>query len=95
MRTLSKDKIFKLCDCSQSKPMEQIVQNGLALTPQKVKQLTERGIPVNISNTSILRDPDALPGVIPVQHLRGMDLNTAWEMSMRAKKTLINQFKNK
>lgn len=95
MRTLSKYKHFRLANCSVTEPTEQIVQNGLSLSPQQVRDLSMRGIPVNTTNTSILRDPDNLPGVVPFYARRNVDLNTAWEMSTISKHSLIEKYKNR
>lgn len=95
MRNLSKTKQFRYANCSVSKPTEQSVQNDLSLTPRKVKELSMRGIPVNLSNVSVVKDPDSLSGVVPIQSRRFMDLNTAWETSVTTKQALIKQFKNR
>lgn len=95
MRTLKRNKLFKFANCSNSEPTEQIVQNGLSLSPQQVRELSLRGIPVNVTNTSMLKDPDNLPGVVPFYARRHVDLNTAWEMSTISKHSLIEKYKNR
>ncbi|MBQ3555885.1 MAG: hypothetical protein IJA09_06700 [Bacteroidales bacterium] len=94
MRTLNK-KIFRHANCSVNKPHERVVQSGLALTPHSVKELSEKGIPVNLRNSAQVNDPESFLGdKLPFYLRRDVDLNTAWEMSQQTKKTLIKQYKN-
>lgn len=68
---------------------EQVVQNGLAVTPSQMLELTNRGIPISPSNLGL----EFIEGVSPsdfsvgMEYQRGVDIADMWEhrQSMRKK----------
>lgn len=81
--------------CNKYDEFEKPVQAGLALTPQKVKELTERGIAVSTPNQGYSDGSESAgsPFVEP-QYRRGCDMNTAWEISRRVTSKLVNVHKS-
>lgn len=69
---------------------DDVVVNGLAVTPSDIARLTERGIAVNTANASMFSF-DANPSESLPPELRcDADRNTIWELSQRAKRKLLN-----
>lgn len=86
---------YKLAHCNKYDVYEKPVQPGLALTPQKVKELTERGIAVSTQNQGFNDDPQFSNGwFIEPQFRRGCDMNIAWEISQHTQSKLISAHKN-
>lgn len=68
------------------------VQNGLAVRPSEVAELTARGIAVTSQNVN-KDDPGFHEKSLDVTAKRGFDLNTAWEMSKVSRSKIINAHK--
>ena len=92
---------FADCGVSKTKPHEKIVHSGLAITPRDVAQMTAKGLAVNTQNSLCYNDAD-LPGFDPElhkngalspEHMRGMDMNTAWELSQKSQSRFIEIYK--
>lgn len=83
---------FKTCNLNYFKPSENPVQNGLAMTPQQIKALTDKGIPVSLPNLSII-DADVPSSYLPLEHRRGVDLNTCYEASTSLRDETIKTYK--
>lgn len=68
------------------------VQNGLALTPAKVQELTARGIAVTQANGEPVFDsPSSFSDFsLNPMYQRGMDRNTLWEQSMLSKQKILS-----
>lgn len=90
------------CGVSKTKLHEKIVQNGLAITPRDVANLTAKGVAVNTQNSSMYNDVDvpgfssALdtdPWFIDPIYKRGADINKVWELSKSTSSKLINAMK--
>lgn len=54
-------------------------QNNLALTPAKIKELTDAGIAVSAGSASVFTTDDKSGYDIDPLYIRGMDRNTLWE----------------
>lgn len=75
---------------------EEQVQNGLALTPAQMMDLTNRGIPISPANLGV----EYYEGVsvtdfeVPMEHQRGVDIADMWEHRQEMRKKLSSpQFK--
>lgn len=91
-RTLNQTR-FTTCNCNYFKSDETPVQNDLCLSPQKIKALTDRGIPVSLPNLSLIDDVDVPASYLPLEHKRGVDLNTCYEASTSLKRDTIKTYK--
>ena len=69
---------FKNCRYGE---FEDPVQNGLAITPAQMLDLTNRGIPVSPSNLGLEYDDgySELEFDVPSEHVRGIDMADLWE----------------
>lgn len=86
---------YKLAHCNKYDVYEKPVQPDLALTPQKVKELTERGIAVSTQNQGFNDDPQfSNDWFIEPQFRRGCDMNTVWEISQNTQSKLIGVHKS-
>ena len=77
--------------CNRFNSHESAVQSDLALTPRRVRELSERGIPVSVGNMTIPATEET--AYLDPQFRRGCDLNTAWEISRRVSSGLIDVHK--
>lgn len=86
---------FALCDLSCNKPHERAVQPGLSLSPQDVKNLTDKGLATSTPNASFYDDEGVSPVdfFIEPQYRRGFDLNTAWAISKATEQKIIDVHK--
>lgn len=68
---------------------EEIVQNGLALTPSEILKMAENGIPASSANNPNLIDgtPDN-NWVVPLEERRGIDMNDLWNERQDIKQRL-------
>lgn len=81
--------VFATCNVLNSH--ESAVQSDLALTPRRVRELSERGVPVSVGNLNIPATEET--AYLDPQFRRGCDLNTAWEISRRVSSGLIDAHK--
>lgn len=60
---------------------EPIVQNGLAVTPSQMLEMTERGIPITPQNLGLIYDEGVskLDFEPPMEFRRGVDICDMWE----------------
>lgn len=60
---------------------EDIVQNGLAVTPSEMMQMTARGIPVTTNNLGLVYEDgvSSLDYTPPLEYTRGIDIADLWE----------------
>lgn len=74
------------------RPGDAPVQPGLALTPRRVKELTDRGIAVTTSNSEGVFDAPSNPSDwhIDSAYERGTDLCSLWEKSQLAKRKILS-----
>lgn len=77
-----------LCACKR-RGLETPVQNGLALTPSRVKQLTDKGIAVSTDKNDGYYDSPDRGYEIDAMYTRGMDRNTLWEKSQLARQRIL------
>ncbi len=95
-RTLNPSRTIT-ASCNKLGKYEKPVQSGLSLTPRDVKELTDRGIAVSTPNSSYT---EASPihrsdsWFVEPQDRRGMDMNTAWEISQRTRAKIIAAHKS-
>lgn len=95
MNILTRRKDWKdtLCDTSR-KDIDIDVQDGLALTPARVRQLTEKGIAVSMpaGNSEGLYDSSESPSdySIDLMYERGMTREELWERSQVSKQNIMN-----
>lgn len=82
-----------LCDTSR-KDIDIDVQDGLALTPARVRQLTEKGIAVSMpaGNSEGLFDSPESPSdyTMDLMYERGMTREELWERSQVSKQNIMN-----
>lgn len=79
------------CNCDYT-PFDIPVQSNLALTPAKVKELTDKGIAVSTPVSSALDyDGSSRPGdfTLDPMYANGSDRNTLWEMSQTARQRIL------
>lgn len=79
--------------CNKYDKFEKPVQAGLALTPRKVRELTDRGVAVSTPNQNYMDSEFSNSPFVEPQYRRGCDLNTAWEISRRVTSKLVNVHK--
>lgn len=82
-----------MATCNIYGKYEKPVQGGLALTPAMVKQMTDRGLSVSTPNIGQIQENGPSDGTLEPQYRRGMDMNTAWELSHNVSKGLIHAHK--
>lgn len=70
---------FILSDCGPS-DSDIFVQSGLAVTPADAMRMTEKGVPVSVTNAANFYDGVPNPSFdIPLDSQRGIDMATIWE----------------
>lgn len=86
-----------LCECKfDVKKDWQRTQEGLAITPAQVKELTDRGIPVSAQNVNFLESgSDVNSWIVEPQFRREMDMATAWEMEKSASRKVLQTLRQK
>lgn len=69
---------------------EPIVQNGLAVTPRQMMELTQRGIPITPANLGLQykEGVNSLDFDVPMEHQRGIDMADMWMHRQSMKKRL-------
>lgn len=70
------------------------VQDGLAITPSRMAELVEQGIPVSSSVLSAGAD-DGVSNPswdIPIDQKRGVDVATVWESQQTSRKHITSKF---
>lgn len=89
MITRLKKQAKNLVNCGLTK-FDKPVPQGLAITPSKIEELTNKGIPVSISNTPF-EGEEFSKGDFSIDPVftRDMDRNTLWENSQSAKSRLL------
>lgn len=67
---------------------EPIVQNGLAITPAEMMNLTNRGIPISPQNLGLVYDEGVseLDFTPPAEYTRGVEINDLWELRQQTRK---------
>lgn len=81
----------RLCNCDYT-VVDIPVQSGLALTPAKVKELTDKGIAVSTPMASPSDyDGSSRPGDFTLDPMYSVDSdrNTLWEMSQTARQRIL------
>lgn len=76
---------------------EPIVQNGLAVTPSEMLELTNRGVPISPNNLGVIYEEGSsnLDFEPPLEHQRGIDITDMWEHREDVKsKMKSKEFKN-
>lgn len=60
---------------------EEIVQNGLSITPERMLEMVQHNIPLNNNNLAVTYDEGYgdLSFDVPLQYQRGVDIGDAWE----------------
>lgn len=81
-----------LAECNKYGQYEKPVQSGLALTPRDVRVMTDRGQAVATPNLAYVED-NYNGEYLPPEYRRGMDLNTAWELSQDISNGLVSAHK--
>lgn len=91
--TRRKDWKDRLCDASRTS-IDIPVKDGLALTPARVRQLTEKGIAVSLpsSNNEGIFDSSDNPADYSLDSMyeRSMTREELWERSQVAKQNIMN-----
>lgn len=65
---------------------EDVVQNGLAVTPSDVLRMAEKGIPASAQMNASFIDGTPNPGWdVPLEERRGIDIGQMWQFSKDAK----------
>lgn len=66
------------------------VQQGLAVTPRQMDELTQHGVPVSTSTATEFYDGDSSNSMyIELARMRGVDVVDAWNAEMSSKKNLL------
>lgn len=86
-----------LCECKFNVKKDwQRTQEGLAITPAQVKELTDRGIPVSAQNVNFLESgSDVNSWIVEPQFRREMDMATAWEMEKSSSRKVLQTLRQK
>lgn len=79
-----------LCACKRTST-ETPVQNGLALTPAKVKEYTDKGIAVSVQNMDGYYDSPESGFELDAMYTRGSDRNMLWEKSQLARQRIFDR----
>lgn len=60
---------------------EEQVQNGLAITPEQMQEMTLKGVPIASQNLGITYDEgySNTSFDVPMEYQRGVDISDAWE----------------
>lgn len=92
-------RVFKknvdVCDCKLSDVDKSVTQPYLAMTPQQVKELTDRGIPVSLPSQQFLdSDSDSSSWDVDPVFQRDNDINIAWEKEQLSRSRLIKAHKS-
>lgn len=66
--------VYSVC---KRRSYEPVVQNDLAVTPEKMAELTKLGIPVSSQNISLGYENSGGDSV-PREFIRGIDINDLW-----------------
>lgn len=78
---------FHPCVCKR-RPDEPVVQNGLAVTPAQMMELTQSGFSISAQNLNALEaaDPSDKDFYVPVQYRRGSDLADVYEAAQEVRR---------
>lgn len=78
---------YSIC---KRKIYEKPVQNGLAVTPAQMAELTAKGVPITASNLGMVFDDGVskLDYDVPPEHTRGVDINDLWNLKQDIRKKL-------
>lgn len=64
------------------------VDQDLALTPSQMMSLTERGVPVSVSNSSVSLTEGVKDPFLPIERHRGVDAADVWNAENDAAESL-------
>lgn len=79
-----------LANCKRRKN-EEIVQNGLALTPAQILKMAEAGIPASSANNPNLVDGSKENNwIVPIEERRGIDMADLWNERQDIKQRFVN-----
>lgn len=93
MATRTFDKNVKTCSCSLCEQDKIVTKPHLAMTPQQMKELTDKGIAVSLPNASFLDGEGSRGWDIEPMFKRDTDMNTAWELEQVSKSKIIKAHK--
>lgn len=85
----------KVCHVTDDNAFQK-TENNLAVTPSEIKELTNRGIPVNSTNASMFLEGTTSQGGfgLSADEVRGADIADVWNASRDAQERLIKAHKN-
>lgn len=91
IRNLKNRRVRRKIDPATDNP----VQHGLAYTPAKMKELSDKGIPVSTMTVDdMFFDGDFNTDFnVPIEEQRGLDMSEAWEAEQDAKQAFLNGLK--
>lgn len=74
----------------------QKTQNGLAVTPAEIRELSSRGIPINSQNSNMFIEGTSVQGsfALAADELRGVDIADVWNASRDAQSKLVRAHQN-
>lgn len=86
--------VFSVC---KRHPEEQDVQNGLALTPGQMQEMTNRGIPIAPQNLGVTYEEgsaDLKNYEVSPEYIRGVDIGELWELRESTNKRFKDKLKD-
>lgn len=84
----------QFADCVNNSDTFPVVQEGLALTPSDVKQLTDKGIAVSAQQQNVSNASDLENGFyVDPMYRRGTDLNDLWNIEKSTRAKFNNSYK--
>lgn len=88
-------RFHKVCHVTDDNAFQK-TQNNLAVTPSEIKELTNRGIPVNTTNASMFIEGTSSQGgfCLAADEIRGADIADVWNASRDAQERLVKAHKN-
>lgn len=83
------------CSCTFCEDRDHLVtKEGLALTPSKIQELTDKGIAVSLPNANNFLSPqDGASWNVEPQFTRDANMASLWETEQLAKRKVVNAHK--
>lgn len=82
------------CNFDVTKDFER-TKPGLAITPEQVKEMTLRGIPVSAQNVGFIETSGNGSWTVDPQFRREMDMATAWQMEKESTRKVMQAMRQK
>lgn len=87
----SKKRVFAKAEFNSALDMP--VKAGLAITPQQMYEMSKRGVPISSASCDMATQGEDSPSFeIPVDRLRGADVNMVWEAEQEVKDKVYDKY---